>query len=181
MTKNENMVKALNKKFKEMLSHIEKLYPDIEIKNFDYSVTYKAVSLVEDVVFHLNRICLAETYKFYYYVLFPLNGKKFIVSSLNLSITKRKFTHTSSITYQTTFPKIKPSEKGKGALFVTLYHDNLECNPLKLDNILKQIAIREKLYLHKGFVEGVGYGNPFPRGYFAFEIPFDVEILEYIV
>ncbi len=177
----KSMVKALNKKFKEMLSHIEKRYPEIEIRNFDYSLTYRVVSLVEDIIFKLNRICLAEKYKFYYYVLFPINREKFIVSSLNLSITGKKFTHTSSITYQTTFLKMKPSEKGKGALFVTLYHDNLECNPLELDNILKRIAIREKLYLHKGFAEGVGYGNPFPKGYFAFEIPFDVEILEYII
>jgi hypothetical protein len=83
--------------------------------------------------------------------------------------------------YISSVPRIKPSEKDKGALFVTLYADNLDCQPIELDNALKKLAVREKLYLHKGFETGVGYGNPFPEGYYSFEIPFDVEVLEYII
>jgi hypothetical protein len=66
------MVKALNKKFKEALAHIEDRYPSIEIRNFDYSIFDKVVSLVEDIVHKLNRICSVEKYRFYYRFVLPL-------------------------------------------------------------------------------------------------------------
>jgi hypothetical protein len=177
----KNMVKALNKKFKEALAHIEERYPSIEIRNFDYSIFDKVVSLVEDIVHKLNRICSVEKYRFYYRFVLPLIKGEFIVFRINLSITREKFTHTFHALYISLHPEPKPSEKKKGALFVALHTDNLDCNKLELDNAFRYLAVREKLYLHKGFERGAGYGNPFPEGYVAFEIPFDVEVIEYIV
>jgi hypothetical protein len=175
------MERALNKKLKEIFLHIEKRYPSVEIRNLDYSVLDKAVSLVEDIVYHINRICSAKKYRFSYWFVLPLSGNAFLVSRVNLSITKEKFTHTLHALYISSVPRIKPSEKGKGALFVALYTDNLDCPPIELDNVLKKLSVREKFYLHKGFETGVGYGNPFPEGYYSFEIPFSVEVLEYII
>jgi hypothetical protein len=177
----KNMTKALNKKFKEVLAHIEKRFPSVEIRNFDYSVLDKAVSLVEDILYHTNRICYARKYRFSYWLVLPLTGNAFLVSRINLSITKEKFTHTLYALYISSVPRIKPSEKDKGALFVTLYAGNLDCQPIELDNVLKKLAVKEKLYFHRGFETGAGYGNPFPEGYYSFEIPFDVEVLEYII
>jgi hypothetical protein len=177
----KNMVKALNKKFKEALAHIEDRYPSIEIRNFDYSIFDKAVSLVENIVHKLNRICPAEKYKFYYRFVLPLTKGGFIVTKINLSITREKFTHTLHALYMSFYPEPKPSEKKRGALFITLYTENLNCNKLELDIVFKKLAVREKLYLHKGFGKGAGYGNPFPESYVAFEIPFDVEVLEYVI
>ena len=177
----KNMVKALNKKFKEVLAYIEKRFPGVEIRSFDYSIFDKAVSLVENIAYHINRICSAKKYRFSYWFVLPLTDNTFLVSRINLSITKEKFTHTFYALYISSVPRIKPSEKDKGALFVTLYADSLDCQPIELDNVLKKLAVREKLYLHKGFETGAGYGNPFPEGYYSFEIPFDVEVLEYII
>ena len=177
----KNMVKALNKKFKEVLLHIEKRFPSVEIRNLDYSVLDKAVSLVEDIVYHINRICSAKKYRFSYWFILPLNGNAFLVSRVNLSITKEKFTHTLYALYISSEPKMRPPEEGRGALFVALYTKNLDCQLLKLDDILRKLAVREKLYLYKRFETGVGYNNPFPESYYSFEIPFDVEVLEYII
>jgi hypothetical protein len=177
----ENMKKALSKKFKEALAHIENRHPNIEIRNFDRSVFDKAISLVEDIVYLLKGICPSKKYKFYYRFVLPIKSGGFIVFKINLSITKEKFTHTFHALYISFYPEPKPSEKKKGALFVTLYTCDLECNKLELYNDFKNFAVRKKLYLHKGFWKGAGYGNPFPESYYSFEIPFDVEIVEYII
>jgi hypothetical protein len=174
----KGMSKALDKKFKEILLHIEKRFPGVEIKNLDCSVLDKAVFLVEDIVHHINRICCVKKYRFSYWFVLPLSGNAFLVSRVNLSITKKKFTHTLYALYISSVPRIKPSEKDKGALFVALYADNLDCQPIEIDNVLKKLAVREKLYFHKGFEKGA---NPFPESYYSFEIPFDVEVVEYII
>jgi len=179
----KSMIKALNKKIKEMLLRIEELYPGIEIRNFDQSLAEKAVSLVEDIVYKLHNVYWLDKYKFSYYFLLSLTGGKFIVSYINLSITDKKFTHSfDGIVYQTSSPKRKPLERGKnGVLFLEFYNSKVRKYSLEIENFLKKLAVRERIYFHKGFESGFGYGNPFPESYYSFEIPFDVEVLEYII
>jgi hypothetical protein len=174
-----NMTKALKKKFKEALLYFEERYQDIEIRDFDDSVFDRAVSLVEDIVYNINRICYVEKYSFVYRFVIPL-PQKLLTIYVNLSITKKKFTHTLGLIYKTAF--VKPSEVGKGALFVMLYADNLlDCSPLEIERALKNLAFRERLDFRRSFEGGFGYGNPFLKGYYSFEIPFNVEAVEYIL
>lgn len=186
----ENMIKALEKKVKEIVEHFEDKH--IEIRNFDYSVLDKAVSLVEDIFYYLDRTRCAENYKFIYRFVFPLNGGRVITSVVNLSITGKKFAHTfHHVGYLTTssklhsfiFPLSDPFAftKGMGSLFVMIYDGNLRCELFELEEIRKKLAIREKLLLATEYETGFGYVNPFPKAYRGLEIPFNVEVIEYIL
>jgi hypothetical protein len=69
-----NMTKALKKKFKEALLYFEERYQDIEIRDFDDSVFDRAASLVEDIVYNINRIGYGNPFlKGYYSFEIPFN------------------------------------------------------------------------------------------------------------
>jgi hypothetical protein len=185
----KNMVKALNKKLKEIVSHLED--QNIEVRNIDLSVLDKAVSLVDDIVRYLNRSLCTDNYKFIYRFVFPLNTGKVVTSVVNLSISNKKFTHTfHHIAYTTTSLLLSSVisadrpfafTKGKGSLFVMVYDGNLGCPLSELNDILRKLAAKEELVLSKEYETGVGYLNPFPKSYRGLEIPFNVEIVEYIL
>jgi hypothetical protein len=176
------MFNRLEEKVQEVLVQVEERFPHLEIRSFDYNVLKDAVSLVEDISHLLGRFCRKEKYRFTYRFVFPINREGFLIFDIKLSITSKKFTHTLGMLHATGFPRLKPSEKEKGALFVMFFYTDTHCYILDFYNALQRLATTKNLYFRKGFETGVGYKNPFPdKGYYSFEIPFNVEVLEYII
>jgi len=186
MTKNKNMVKSLNKKFKEMFSYVSKEGGNIEIINldysvlinFDYSAMERAASLVGNIVYELGFACKAK-YNFSYQFVFSLI-KEFLVFQVGLSITAKSVRYDFCHLAKTDFVKLRPSKEH--SLFVVLHGYNLSCNRSKVIELLKDLGNKEKLKLKIGLDNNTK--EPiilFPETLYSFEIPLKAKVSEYIV
>jgi hypothetical protein len=173
MTKNKNLLKKLKPKVNEAFTKLDKLFPDIEISVFDYSLLERAASLVEAVDYNLRFVYSAK-YNFWFTFVFSLS-KEFVVAEIKFITTEDKFKHHSVIVFKTDRPQLKPSKEH--SLFVVLNGYNLPSKKRsKILEVLKKAG--------PSFNLKIGIKDspvPFPGDLYYFEIPVEAKVLEYIV
>jgi len=174
----KNLLKKLKLKVNEVFAELEKRFPDIEIRNFDYDVLDRATSLVEDAVCALKSTCKAK-YSFLYYFVFSLSSES-LVFEVGLSVTEKRFKYDFWSLLKTDCAKLKPSKEH--SLFVVLYGYNLSCNRSKVIEILEEVGAKEGLKLKIGIDDNTKAPIILrPETLYSFEIPLKASVLEYII
>jgi len=171
--KKEKMLKKLEEKVNEAFNELEKLFPDIEISGFDYSILEEAASLVGVIDYNL-RFVYSTKYNFWVIFVFSLS-KGFVVSEIKFITTEDKFKHHSVIAFKTDRPQLKPSKEH--SLFIVLNGYNLPSKKRsKILEVLKKAG--------SSFKPKIGIKDSpvaFPEDLYYFEIPIEAKVLEYIV
>jgi hypothetical protein len=163
--------------FDDILMKINLEYPEIEIKNVDYTVLDKVSSLIREMYNELNSICQSKKYSFVYYFVFKLNfEKRAIIAHVSAFVGKKMNTFSIQWVMDVEYPVIKPQSS---SLFVWVYEKVLmhnACRDLeKAKELLNSIANRENLKFH------VTRDSRANSNVYALEIPLKVDIFEYNV
>ena len=161
--------------FDVVLTEIHSEYPEIKIKDFDYTVLDKASSLIREMHNELSAICQSKKYYFVYYFVFKLNfGKKFIIAHVSAHVGRKMNTYIIQWVMDVEYPVIKSKSS---SLFVWVYEKVLiysGCQDLKkAKSLLEAIADRENLKFH------VAPDYRANSNVYAIEIPVESYIFEY--
>jgi hypothetical protein len=165
----ENMIEELQKvknKVPTLISHINKLFLDKEIRNLDYSSIDEAISIVGEFVYSVNL----KKYRFSYTFVFAFSNLT-VKSKIHLLITKKKVIH--KLGGIDTHLSVKSN-----VLLLNLNVRDLTFDErIRSVGILKEIANRKNLK----FSNTVTFdGKHYSPSYFI-EIPLKAELLEYVI
>jgi hypothetical protein len=175
--------KKLKDEFEKALVKVESALPNIEIKNFNFSSLEYSASLVQDTIKKLGSLYNFKEYYFDYYFLVKLLNDP-LPKGINLGFLvsgEKVRVHPPSA--GTIFHGIK-FNKRYGA-FLGLYLPYLAVEWDEEENSREIIigALKE-IAFEKGLDFQVYCGSPLisdEKDSFAFEVPVEADILEYIV
>jgi hypothetical protein len=166
----KNMIEELQKvknRATTLINHINRSYPDKEIRNLDYSSIDEAISIIEEFV---SRVKLKK-YRFSYSFVFTFSSLA-ITSEIHLLITKNSITHRLATTSNYSIVK-------HNSLLLNFHTKELTFNEkIESSGVLKEIAKRKGLRFSNTLV--LDTHRRYYTVYFI-DIPLKVETLEYII
>ncbi len=165
--------------FNEVLKLAYSYYPEVEIRDFDYTKLDKASSLIREMANRLGDIYGPKSYSFDYYFVFKLNfSKEFLTAHVSAYRGKKINTYIVEWVLKTEHPVIRPKEH---SLFIWIYHKVLrniykcyDCEEAK--KVFKEVASKENL---KFIIERDSRANN--SLVYALELPVKARVLEYTI